>query len=257
MKKLLLIAICLLSLASCSALRDTENKTADWTAQQIYAEARNFLNESDFDSAIRYYELLEARYPLGRYAQQAQLDMIYAYYKYGEPESAIAVADRFIKFYPRHPNIDYAYYLKGLVNFEMNSGLVDRIVKLDKSQRDASAAKASFENFSELVERFPNSKYSEDARQRMVYLHNNLARYELHVAEYYIKRGAYLAAANRAKTVVEGYPNSPDMPEALTLMAKAYKILDLHPLYEDALRVLKANYPDYEGIATVENTVIN
>ncbi len=256
MKKLLLITICLF-IASCSSLRDTEDRTADWTAQQIYAEARKFLNESDFDSAIRYYEILEARYPLGRYAQQAQLDMIYAYYKYSEPESAIGVADRFIKFYPSHPNIDYAYYLKGLVYFEMNSGLLDRVIQLDKSQRDASAIKASFENFSELVERFPNSKYSEDARQRMVYLYNNLAKYELHVAEYYIKREAFLAAANRAKTVVEGYPNSPDMPEALTLMAKAYKILALHPLYEDTMRVLKANYPDYAGISEVENIVIN
>lgn len=257
MKQYILILLCSLSLISCSALRDAENRTADWTAQQLYDEAKTYLNSREFDLAIRYYELLEARYPLGRYAQQAQLDMAYAYYQSDEAESAIGVIERFIRFYPRHPNIDYAYYLKGLVYFDMDKGVLDRLVTLDKSQRDAGAAKSSFEYFLELVERFPNSRYTEDAKLRMAYLYNNLAKYELHAADYYIKRGAYLAAINRAKTVVEKYPQSPDLAEALTIMAKGYKIMQLDSHYEDTMRVLKINYPDYAGIKTVEKLQIN
>lgn len=253
-----LIALLLCTLISgCSLFSESADKTADWTAQQIYAEAKGALLENDYAGAIKNYELLEARYPFGRYAQQAQMEIIYAYYKYDELESALVAADRFIKLYPRHPNVDYVYYIKGLINFEKNAGFIDRMLPLDQAQRDQRSANTAFNDFGELLKRFPESPYSEDARQRMLYLRNNLAQYEVNVARFYMIRGAYLAAANRAKKVIESYQRTPAVSEALVVMAKAYKILGMNDLSADALRVLRKNYPDHPGIAEVENVVVN
>ncbi len=230
--------------------------TDNWPVDVLYQEAKDALDVGDYETAIKYYEILEARYPFGKYAQQAQLDIIYGYYKYEEPESALVAADRFIKLYPRHSNVDYVYYLKGLINFELDQGMLDRFLPLDHSQRDPTASKRAFQEFSELLRRFPNSRYSQDARQRMIHLRNRLAKHELHVAKFYMKRSAYLAAANRAKTVVQAYPRTPAVPEALVIMAKAYKIMALNDLSDNALKVLTLNYPNHKGIAEVNNLVV-
>ncbi len=245
----------LLNLSGCSHI-DPENAPSDWSPQRLYSEAKEAMDYGDFEIAIKYYELLEARYPFGKYAQQAQLNVIYAYYKFEEPDSAIVAANRFLKLYPRHEKVDYVYYLKGLIYFEMNQGILGRFLPLDHSQRDPTTARQSFQEFSNLVSRFPNSQYSLDARQRMIYLRNTLATHELHVAKFYMKRTAYVAAANRAKNVIESYQGTPAMPEALFILSKSYRIMGLNDLSENALKVLKLNYPDYKGIAEVQNLVV-
>ncbi|MBI5041890.1 MAG: outer membrane protein assembly factor BamD [Gammaproteobacteria bacterium] len=231
-------------LGGCSLLPDQIDETKDWSAQKLYSEAKSSLDESDWERSIDLFEKLEARYPFGRYAQQALLESAYAYYKFDEPESAIASVDRFIKTYPRHPNLDYAYYLRGLVNFNRGDSLIDRVAPRDPSERDAGAARQAYFDFAELVKRFPKSRYAEDAGQRMVYLRNNLAQYEMHVADYYMRRGAYVAAANRAKQVIESYEGTPAVPVALETLVQAYRKLGLDDLAADAERVLKLNYPD-------------
>jgi outer membrane protein assembly factor BamD len=240
----------------CSSFGDSKDEAKGWTVEHLYSEAREALNTGVYDTAIQYYELLEARDPFGKYAQQAQLELIYAYYKSDEPESALLTAERFIQTYPSHSRLDYVYYLKGLINFERNQDTLSRYLPLDRSQRDQSAATRSFQDFAELIERFPQSRYSQDGRQRMIYLRNMLAEYELHVARFYLKRGAYVAAANRARTVVESYQRTPAMPEALVIMAKAYKIMGLSELSASALKVLKLNFPEYQGIAEVEQLTV-
>ncbi len=236
----LLLAISLLAGCSWLSTKD-KNETRNWSASRFYAEASTAMKEQDYEQAIEYYEKLEARYPFGRYATQAQLDVAYAYYKYDEPESALAALDRFIKLHPRHTHVDYAYYLKGIVNFNRSIGFIDRFLPTDVSQRDAGAAMDSFDDFSELVRKFPDSKYSEDARKRLLYLRNNIARHELHIARYYLERGAYLAAANRAAYVVENYQRAPAVRDALKIMAEAYDKLGLEKLSADARRVLALN----------------
>ncbi len=255
MKKLLILFFILYSFLNLSGC-GSEPTHEDWTADRFYSEAKKALDTGDYTKAIKYYEKLETRYPFGKYAQQAQLDVIYAYYKYDEPESALVAADRFLKLYPRHEKVDYVYYMKGVVNFELTQGLLDRFLPLDRSQRDQGTAVQSFRNFSKLVTRFPKSKYSKDARLRMIHLRNRLAESELNIARFYMKRGAYLAAANRAKNVVSSYQGTKAMPQALIILAKSYKILGLKELSSDALKVLKLNYPKSEGIAEVENLVV-
>lgn len=232
----------LILLASgCSLLPDKIDETKDWSAQRFYSEASAAMADGRYDRAIELYESLEARFPFGQFATQAQLDVAYAYYKYDDPESAIAAANRFIKLHPRNEYVDYAYYLKGIVNFNRNVGFITRFIPTDISQRDPGTALESFKDFAELVERFPDSRYSADARKRLVYLRNNLAMYQIHVARYYMRRGAYLAATNRAMTVVEGYQRTPAMKEALEIMVRAYDEMDMPQLSNDARRVLALN----------------
>lgn len=251
-----IIACLLLAVGACSLLPDKIDETKGWSAGKFYAEAKDAMDAGDFALAAKHFETLQARYPVGRLAQQAQLEIIYAYYRDNEPASAITAADRFIKLHPRHPFVDYAYYLKGLTNFNQGRGLLERVLPQDVSQRDPGAARQSFQDFSDLVNNFPQSKYAEDAALRMAYLRNNLAQYEVNVAEYYMKRGAYLAAANRAKYVVENYQRTPALPGALAVMAKAYKVMGLNDLSDDALRVLELNYPDSPDITEVKNLVV-
>jgi len=233
-------------ITGCSSTIDSENSTL--AAKQLYEQAKELLEQGHYSEAVDYYETLQARFPFGVYAEQAQLDSIYAYYKADEPELVVIMAERFIKNNPRHPNVDYAYYLKGLADFELNTNFFGRFFPLDQSQRDSAATEQAFQSFSELLYRFPNSKYAEDARQRMLFLRNKLAQREINVAEYYIKRGAYVAAANRAKYVLEKYPRTPSIPEALVILAKSYKIMKLEDLLADTLKVLHLNYPDYANI---------
>jgi outer membrane protein assembly factor BamD len=237
--------------AGCSWFGEKPDITKDWSETRLYTAAKERLENDDYEKAIEYYEKLEARYPFGPHSQQAQLDLTYTYYKNDQPASAIAAADRFIKLHPRHPNVDYAYYIKGLANYVKTGGIVSRVVKKDYSKRDTGAAMEAFRDLSELTRRFPNSKYAEDAAQRMLFLKNTLAMHEVHVARYYFSRGAYVAAANRARYVVENYQRTPAMPDALVVMAKAYKSMQLPELSEDAVRVLELNYPDHPGIQEV------
>jgi outer membrane assembly lipoprotein YfiO len=244
-----LVVMLLLVFGGCALFSESEEKTKNWSASQLYEAGKTSLGRADYAQAIKYFETLEARYPFGPHAQQAELKIAYAYYKSEEPDSAIAAADRFIKTYPRHPNVDYAYYLKGLVNFNRGLGFLERFIPSDSSQRDPGAARQAFFDFAELVKQFPRSRYAEDATLRMVYLRNRLAQHEVHVADYYMRRKAYLAAANRANYVVENYPRTPAVPDALAIMVEAYKKLELTELSQDALRVLQTNYPDHPYLA--------
>ena len=216
-----------LLLAGCSGLPDMADETVGWSAQKLYTEAKESMGDGAWDRAIKMFEKLEARYPYGRYAQQAQLEVAYAYYKSNEQASAVAACERFIKLHPNHPNVDYAYYLKGLAYFNEDLGFLGTLSNQDLSERDPKAARESFETFKALSQRFPDSKYTPDALKRMRYLVNALASYEVHVARYYLKRGAYVAAANRAQATVKDFPNSPAAEEALFVMAKSYDALNM------------------------------
>lgn len=237
------VAVFALLLAACSA-GDKYDPTAGWSAEKLYGEAKDALNDGKYDQAIKYFESLEARYPYGRYAQQAQLEIAYAYYKQGEQASAVAAADRFIKLHPDSPNVDYAFYLKGLTYFNEDLGLFSRFSAQDPTERDPKSTRDSFDAFKELAQRFPESKYTPDALARMKYLVNALASHEIHVARYYMKRGAYVAAANRAQYALKNYPQAPALEEALIIMVQAYGALGIPDLRDDAERVLKRNFPD-------------
>jgi outer membrane protein assembly factor BamD len=243
LKLLIILPLAAVLLAGCSLLPDQIDETKGWSVQRLYSEAREAMNEGNYQTAIGYLDKIQARYPFGRYAQQAQLDTIYCQYKDGEPDAAIAAADRFIKANPRHPFVDYAYYMKGLVNFQRSNTLFDRLAPVDRSKTDTNTARQSYNDFSELVRKFPNSQYAEDSRQRILFLHNSLAAYEVHVADYYLRRGAYVAAVNRAKYVLETYARSPVVEDALSIMTQAYIKMDMPQLAADSLRVLERNYP--------------
>ena len=230
-------------LGGCGLLPTESDETAGWSAQKLYGEAKGAMGTGAWDKAIKYLEKLEARYPYGRFAQQAQLDISYAYWKSGERASAIAATDRFIKLYPNHANVDYAYYLKGLVNFNENTSLFSIIDSPDLTERDSKGTRDAFEAFKELTVRFPDSKYTEDAKARMRYLVNSLAQYEVHVARYYMKRGAFVAAANRAQFAVQNYPQAPALEEAVFIMVKAYDALGMTDLRDASDRVMRKNFP--------------
>ena len=250
MKNSLLTLLLLVVTASgCGLLPADKDETAGWSAQRLYGEAKDEMAARSWDKAIKLLEKLEARYPYGRYAQQAQLDVAYAYWKSGERASAISAADRFIKLYPNHPNVDYAYYLKGLVNFNENQGLFAVFDTPDMAERDPKASREAFDAFKDLVTRFPESKYAEDSTARMRYLVNSLAQYEVHVARYYMKRAAYVAAANRAQFAVQTYPQAPAIEEAVFIMVKAYDALGMTELRDGADRVMRTNFPQSRYLA--------
>jgi outer membrane protein assembly factor BamD len=233
-----------LALGGCGILPEVKDETSGWSAQKLYAEAKDNLNDGNYERAVKLFETLESRYPFGRYAQQAQLDVAYAYYKDNEPISAVAACDRFIKLHPNHPNVDYAYYLKGLANFNDDLGVLGGLVQQDMSERDPKAARDAFLSFKELVTRFPDSKYAADSLARMNYLVNALASNEVHVAKYYMKRQAWIAAANRAKEVLKNYPEAPALEEALAIMVVSYDKMELTGLRDDTLRVMALNFPN-------------
>ena len=216
--------------------------TKGWQADRIYQEGEARMQDKDYDKAIGYFQKLESRFPHGKYATQAQLEIAYAHYKKQDPVSTVIAADRFIKLHPNHPNVDYAYYLKGLASFT-ERGFIEKYTAQEISDRDPKSLKLSFAAFKELVERYPKSRYYKDSTQRMVYLVNSLAQHEMHVARYYMKRQAYLAALNRAKYVLEYYPNSSSVEEALVVSISAYDYMDLTDLKDDTMRILKTNYP--------------
>ena len=232
------IAIILLS--GCASV----DKEASWTQEDFYKAAKEKLKDQDFETAIKYYDKLQARFPYGSYADQANIDTAYAYFKSNEMAQATAECDRFIQLHPTHPNVDYAYYLKGLSQEIHLDGFFDSLAQQDATERDPEAAQGAFTAFNELITRFPNSIYVADARRRMELQKANLAAHELHVARYYLKRGAPLAAANRAKSILEKFPNLPVREEALGVLIAAHDALGQTQLRDDAQRVLALNYPD-------------
>ncbi|HET8748433.1 MAG TPA: outer membrane protein assembly factor BamD [Ramlibacter sp.] len=229
-------------LAGCSSLKE-EDRTSGWSPNKLYAEAKDELSGGAYDKAIPLLEKLEGRAAGTPLAQQAQLDRAYAHYKAGEQAQALATLDRFIKLHPTSPALDYALYLKGIVNFNDNLGMFAFISKQDLSERDQKAAKESFESFRELATRFPDSRYAPDARARMTYIVNSLAQYEVHVARFYYSRGAYVAAINRAQSALADYRDVPALEEALAILMRSYDALGMTQLRDDARRVLEKNYP--------------
>lgn len=228
-------------LAGCASWGEEQDVTRNWSAQRLYDAAKAQMANGNYEEAIEYYEKLEVRYPFGVLARQAQLDIVYAYYKFDEPASALAAADRFIKLHPLHPGVDYVYYLKGLVTLSKEKSILDRFIPEHLLESDPVAALQAFRAFEELVQRFPESRYAEDSRQRMLHLKNVLAAHEVLVGRYYMKREAWLAAANRARYVVENYQRTPAATDALDIMARAYRRLGLDDLAADAERVLDLN----------------
>lgn len=237
-----------LSLAACSGL-DEADKTANMSAEKMYQLAKQDMDSGNFDAAAKAMVKLEARYPFGVYAQQAQLDSAYIKFKLQEPAEALIAVDRFMRLHPNHSATDYALYLKGLVNFNENQGLFARLGGQDLAERDLKAARDAFENYRELEQRFPQSKYAPDARLRMNYLINSIADGEVHVARYYFRRGAYVAAVNRAKEVVKIYNDAPAIEEALYILMRSYQQLGINDLADDTERVLRKNYPKSDFFA--------
>jgi len=250
-----LVLICAtLALCSCAWLGDGKGKategsdTSGYSEKDFYNIIQKDLAFGSWERAANNLESLEAQYPFGEYAEQAQLELIYAYYKMADYEAAIASADRFIRLHPQHPNVDYAFYLKGLASFVQSKGFFDQFIPTDETKRDPGTARNSFATFSEMLSRFPESPYATDARKRMVYLRNILARHEIHVANYYFLRGAYLAAANRGRYVVENFQMTPAVPDGLAVMAEAYYLMQMHDLAEDAAKLLATNYPNHPSL---------
>lgn len=237
------VALFVLLLSACSFL-DKNDPQSGWSAERLYREAKEALDAGQYDLAIKHYETLEARYPYGRYAQQAQLEIVYAYYRQNEQASAVAAADRFVKLHPNTANVDYAYYLKGLAYFNEDLGLFGKVSGQDRTERDPKSARDGFDAFKDLAQRFPESRYTPDAIARMKYLINALASHEIHVARYYMRRGAYVAAANRAQFALKNYPQAPALEDALLILVQAYDALGMPELRKDADRVLRMNFPD-------------
>lgn len=234
----------LFTLVACSTSPDDKNYSAD----ELYSQAMENMEDHNFEQAVKKFETLQSRYPYGRYAQQAQMETAYAYYKQGEPAPALSAIERFLKQYPNNTHIDYMIYLKGLINFDENlSGVLNAISQQDPSERDPKSVREAFDAFKELVTRFPDSTYTPDARLRMQYLINTLAGSDVHIASYYLRRGAYVAAANRAKGVLIDYPQTPQTRDALQIMVKAYGAMGMNDLRDDAQRILNQNTTPHEN----------
>jgi outer membrane protein assembly factor BamD len=243
--RVLLAALVVATFAGCGLFPDAQkDETVGWTVERLYKEAHDALVDGSYTRAAKMFDAIEGRFPYGRYAQQAMLEGAYANYRANDSDAALAACDRFVRTYPGSPNVDYALYLKGLVRFREDQGLLGYVYELDLSERDPKAMKESYGAFKELVTRFPDSKYAEDGRARLKYLSNALAMYEVHVARYYYGRGAYLAAANRAQTSLLLYPQNPANEDALDVLVNAYDKMGLPVLRDDSKRVLATTFPD-------------
>lgn len=238
-----LVLAATLTLSACGIFGDKGDETKTWSAAKLYAEAKDEMASGAYDKAIQYFEKLESRFPFGTYAQQAQMETAYAYYKQGDQAQALAAVERFIKLHPNHSHVDYMYYLRGLINFNDQLGLFNFLANQDITERDPKASRDSFDAFKQLSIQFPDSKYTPDAIARMKYLVNALAQYDVHVARYYLRRGAYLAAANRAQSAVTEYPDAPAIEEALFILVRSYDAMGMNDLRDDANRVFTKNFP--------------
>lgn len=250
---ILSLALGAMLLGGCATTPDDSDDSSKWSKEKLHTEGKHAMEAGDYETAIEYFEKLEAKYPFGAYAEQAQLDTAYAYFKFNEFDSSIAAADRFIKLHPRHASVDYAYYLRGLASARKKHSAFDAIASRDTSLRDPQSSRQAFDYFAELVDKFPQSRYTPDAIKRMGNLRNELARYELHVGQYYMGRKAYVAAANRAKYIIENFQQTPAMYSALELLVEAYDKLGMVDLANDARRVLAQNQP---LTAAKENTAL-
>jgi outer membrane protein assembly factor BamD len=251
---LLLALLLTVMVASCGS---NDDDLADSTEDTLWELGENSMTISNWQRAIAVFQQIEAQFPFGRYAAQSQLELIYAYYMNREPEAARAAADRFIRLYPDHPNIDYAFYMKGMSFYSEDSRILGRYMPTDPSKRDPGKATESFADFSQLLSLYPNSPYANDARARMIYLRNLLAAYEIHVSEFYIERQAYLAALNRARYIVENYQGAPAVPRALEIMVEMYLRMGLNDLADQSLAILKQNHPDSLTLDESGNFVVS
>lgn len=245
-KQYFILAIAALMLTACASKEVEE--PIESTEQAYYSGAKRALKAHNYNEAVELLEELESRYPFGRFAEQAQLDLIYAHYKSFDHEAARAAADRFIRLHPQHPELDYAYYLRGLASFTQDESFLDRFLPTDRTKRDPGSARESISDFSIMLSRFPSSQYADDARARMVHLRNLLASYEIHVARYYLKRQAYVAAANRGRYVVENFQQTGAVSDGLAVMVEAYLQLGMNDLADQSLNILAMNYPDYPAL---------
>ena len=252
-RSIILLILSLSVISGCSWLgwgeeESNEDETSGYTEVDFYEKIQSSLNASNWSVAISNLELLESQFPFGKYAEQAQLELMYAQFKTGDHDSSIAAADRFIRLHPQHPNVDYAFYVKGLSEVSQATSAFDNFLPTDNSRRDIGTARDAFGTFSELLNRFPKSPYAPDARKRLVNLRNQLGRAEIHVANYYFSRGAYLAAANRGRFVVENFQQTPAVPDGLAVMAQGYQMLGMQELSDHAVEVLAANYPEHPSL---------
>ena len=241
----------IMTLSGCSSLGsifEEKDPTVGLTASQLYSQGKEFLDAADFNNAIKLFEILEARYPFGKYSTQAMLDISYAYYASNQKDEAIVEINRFIRLYPNHPNVSYAYYLRALSNFDKDANVISRFFGHDPSRYDVTDLKNSFNDFSTIVNRFPESKYADDSVNRLRYIKNQIARNELYIAKYYDKRSANVAAIERIKFMLENYGGTPSSEEGLIILVKNYNELKLYDLAYDSARVLKKNFPDYRII---------
>jgi len=237
-----ILLICLSYLLIACGSKDVDDITAGWSAEELYNSAKGEMIDGNYQTAIEQYEILESRYPFGKYATQAQLDVGYAYYKYDELDPALAAIDRFIKLNPRHPAVDYAYYLKGIINFNRGGSILDKIYTRDMAAFDQSILISSFNDFQILVRRFPDSKYAVDARQRLIYLRDKLAIADLKIAQFYAARDAWVATANRTRAILQTYPGTSAIKPALEIQLLAYQALGLEQLATDTQRIINLNY---------------
>ena len=246
------IFMLLLIVSSCSSNEEMPDERL--VEKELYDQAQTRLKNGSFSTAILSLEALESRFPFGRYAEQAQAELIYAYYMNSQFEASQSAAERFINLHPRHSHTGYAFYMKGLAAFTDDSGLFSRYFQSDLAKREVVMAQTSFGELSEFISRYPESKYVPHAKQRMIYLRNLLAEHEIYVADFYMKRGAYLAAIGRAKYVIENLPNTPQTPFALSILVEAYEILEYEELRKTSLEILNANYPnfDFQGNESVK-----
>ena len=241
----------IMTFSGCSSLGsifEEKDPTVGLTASQLYAQGKEFLDAADFNNAIKLFEILEARYPFGKYSTQAMLDISYAYYASNQKDEAIIEINRFIRLYPNHPNVSYAYYLRALSNFDKDANIISRFFGHDPSRYDVTDLKNSFNDFTTVVNRFPDSKYADDSINRLRYIKNQIARNELYIAKYYDKRSANIAAIERVKFMLENYGGTPSSEQGLVILVKNYNELKLYDLAYDSARVLKKNFPDYQII---------
>lgn len=251
--KLPLLLALALFLGSCSWFGNDEDRDEFdglSSEEQFYQRALEQLNSQNFRGSITTYQALESRFPFGRFAAQAQIEIVYAYYRNGDMEASRAAADRFIRLHPENDNIDYAYYMKGLASFNEDGGILNRFLPIDPTKRDPGRARESFADFAQLLALYPDSAYAADARSRMVFLRNNLAAYEIHVAEYYLERRAYIASLRRGQYVVENFQGTPAVADGVAVMVESYLRLGLNDLADTSLALLRENYPDHSSVDT-------
>lgn len=247
--RLLLLVTLVLAIAGCGRLFKREEPLETLPVEAMYEEGKRSLERGNYGRAMQYYNRLVARFPYGPYTEQAQLELAYAQFKAGRPDDATSTLNRFVRTYPTHQHIDYAYYLKGLINFNRESQFAQRFFNIDPTRREQGSPRQSFNDFGELLRRYPDSRYAPDARQRMVHLRNQLARHEMGVGLYYLRRGAYVAASGRGQYVLENFPQSAYQSDAVALMGEAYRRLGEEKLEGDMRRVLELNDPSHPWLA--------